>query len=228
MTYVPEIVKQEISQQVAADIEKKVSADVVARAQTEGWGVPAPCRTGCATRSWSGDLRLQGRSDLAKQRQRSRTRYLNFQAINEAGSIDKAGNNALLDTTDDQVKYSARLRFGVESKLSDVATVGFRLATGDRDNPVSANVALDDYNTGFDVRVDEAYLRLGETCEPDGHRLYFWGGRMRSPFEHTELVWDPDLRFNGFAAQYAWNTAPDHAACSQCRAYFPLQGVDVS
>ncbi len=226
VTYVPEIVKQEISQQVAADIEKKVADDVVARAQADGWGVPGALPSWLRGANWSGDLRLRV-APVMLSNGNAENAYPNFQKVNEAGGFAQAGTDALLNTTEDEVKYNARLRFGVDSQLSDIATVGFRLATGDSDSPVSANVGLDDYNTGFELRVDEAFLRLGGNLQPDGQRLYFWGGRMRSPFEQTELVWDPDLRFNGVAIQYAWNGAGPRGMFVNA-GVFPLQGVNVS
>src|SRR3974390_1411173 len=38
--YVPDIVKQEISKEVAAEVRPAVTADVMQQAQAQGWGVP--------------------------------------------------------------------------------------------------------------------------------------------------------------------------------------------
>jgi len=226
VTYVPQVVKDEISEQVSAEVSGQVTEDVVARARTEGWGVPAALPEWVRGSRWSGDLRVRVAPIFLANGNAENT-YLNFQAINDKGGIGKAGTDALLNTTEDEVRYNARLRFGVESTLSDVAIVGFRLATGDPDNPVSANVGLDNYNTGFQLRVDEAFLRLGGNLAPGGQRLYAWAGRMKTPFDHTELVFDPDLRMNGFALQYAWNGSGPRGLFASA-GVFPLDGIDVS
>jgi hypothetical protein len=222
VTYVPAIVKDEISQQVAVDVQQKVTDDVVARARAEGWGVPGALPEWVRQSTWSGDLRLRVAPVFLSDS--NSTLYKNFQAINEAGGEAKAGANALLNTTQDQTRYAARLRFGVETRLSDIASVGFRLATGDRDNPVSANVGLDNYDNGFAVRVDEAWIRLGRPLQDGRNAVYFEGGRMQVPFETSELVWDPDLRFNGFALQYSANAGPGPRGMFANAGWFPLQG----
>jgi hypothetical protein len=51
---------------------------------------------------------------------------------------------------------------------------------------------------------------------------------MKVPFEHSELIWDPDLRFNGMALQYAWNAGDGPRGLFGSAGIFPLDDADFS
>src|SRR5262249_42792841 len=90
VTYVPETGKDGIGAQVATDIEPSVVDDVVKRAQTEGWGVPGALPTWVRNLDVDTRLRIRGEGDFFDD-QNAQNTYLNFNNVNKAGGIGKAG-----------------------------------------------------------------------------------------------------------------------------------------
>src|ERR1700730_8401608 len=62
--YVPQIVKDEISKQVAKTVEPTVVADVVDQAKKERWGIPGALPEWLSRVSVFGDVAVRGQSDL--------------------------------------------------------------------------------------------------------------------------------------------------------------------
>ena len=141
VTYVPEAVREQIRNEVKADLEKQVTADVVNTAKEQGWGVPAALPEWVRGARWSGDVRLRenmaffdaGNIPLS---------YYDYQAINQAGGRSQAGTNAYLNVNQDDQRFAARLRFGGDFTFSPYAAAGFRLSTGTTSNPVSLDQNL--------------------------------------------------------------------------------------
>jgi len=94
------------------------------------------------------------------------------------------------------------LRLGVKAKISNTLKAGVRLATGKLDDPVSTNQTLGTYNNRYALTVDRAYLQY-DGIDTEGYPwLTLSGGRLPNPFLSTDLVWDPDISFEGFAATF--------------------------
>ena len=200
--FVPEIVKQEIRRQVAADLGKEVTGNVIDAAKSEGWGVPASLPDWVKRMTWSGDIRVRGQGDLFA-RDNLPNSYIDFQKVNDAGGIGKAGVNAFLNTSENRQRMRARLRFGFETNLGSGWTLGTRMTTGNLKDPVSTNQTLGNmgarYQTGFDL----AYLQWSGNSDTGRQVLTVSGGRIRNPFATaTDLVFDQDLNFEGVAATY--------------------------
>lgn len=204
VTYVPQVVQDEITAQVKQDVQASVVADVKKQAAEEGWGVPAALPDWVRDTRWFGEFRVRGEAIMYADGNAPFT-YLNFQEINNAGGIVPAGPDAFLNTTENQIRYLLRLNFGAQYDLSPYATVGFKIGTGNEDNPATRNQALGTYNETFAVLLEEAYLRLGTSPDQSEHQVLFWAGRTPNVYQTTELAWDNDVRFNGFTLQYAWN-----------------------
>jgi hypothetical protein len=228
VTYVPETVREQLRAEVKADLEKEITASVVTQAKAEGWGVPAALPEWVRSARWSGDLRLRGVS-VGYGSDNAALTYLDFQEINDAGGIGKAGTDAFLNTTKDEQRFAARLRFGGEFSLADESAAVFRLSTGNTDNPVSRDQSLTNYERNLDVVLDEAYLRFRTPRSWENHYVNVLAGRMPNPWQHTELIWDPDLRFNGVAVQYAWRE-PGRGARGPFATLglFPVEEVELS
>jgi hypothetical protein len=213
VTYVPETVRKQISAEVGAELEQKVTGDVVAAAREQGWGVPAALPEWVRNSRWSGDVRVRALGLMYEPAQFDSSgnfiggnwdRFVDFQAVNKAGGIAKAGTAAYLNSTEDDGRASARLRFGGVFPLGSYASTGFRIATGSTDNPVSRDIQLGDSNRGATILLDQAWIRAGSLLDGDHHRVDAWLGKMPNPFQATELVWDPDVTFNGLAVQYGY------------------------
>jgi hypothetical protein len=75
--------------------------------------------------------------------------------------------------------------------------VGIGLATGSSTNPVSTNSTLGDSFNKKSFLIDLAYLKWQPLKE-----LTLWGGRFANPWFGSDLVWDPDVNFDGVAFSY--------------------------
>jgi hypothetical protein len=175
--YVPVTVRNEIK----AELRK----EVMAQAKDEGWAAPASVPGWLEGMKWEGDFRLRAQQD--------RFSGSNFTPL-QLGLVEDPIN--LGNSQDHNNRLRLRLRFGVETKLSEMTTMGFRLATGSiANNPLSTNQTLGNNFDRYTIGVDRAYIKL----QP-AQWLHLSGGRFANPFFGTDLVWHPDLNFDGAAA----------------------------
>jgi hypothetical protein len=107
-------------------------------------------------------------------------------------------------STIDRWRYRFRLRFGLETKFQDWATLGLRLATGGED-PVSSNQSFQDTFSRKSIGLDLAYVTLQP---PDVDWVKVTGGKMNNPIWQSSvsspLVWDHDVTPEGIAEQFTW------------------------
>jgi hypothetical protein len=207
--YVPQIVKDEISKEVAAQvapaIKKEVVDDVGSRA-----GLFASLPEWMQRITWTGDIRVRGESDIFSK-DNATGFYYDFNQVNSAGGIEKAGSAAFLNTTEDQNRLRLRVRFGLDALLGSGFTAGVRLATGDTGEIVATtNQTLGTYGAGYTVSFDQAYVRwTGESYT--GHQIFTaTAGRFEDPWVATDLVWYNDLTFEGIAGNYRINLNDDN------------------
>jgi len=230
VTYVPQIVRDEISRQVAKDVTPAVTKNVVENAKKDRWGIPGALPEWVNNFKFSGDIRFRVENDHFAEDNQPQS-YLNYNAVNSAGGITRAGVNAYVNTTEDRLRERLRLRLGVDVKVTDGLTAGIRLATGSLTEPVSTNQTLGQSGNRYQFAVDQAYLRYDAHFNSTSQALPWMSvtlGRMPNPFVSTDLVWDPDLQFEGMAAtwRYAFGTSPSHVFLTA--GAFPLQEVELS
>lgn len=177
--YVPEFVKNQL--------RDEIKQEVMAKAQSEGWAYPGSIPEWMNRISWEGDLRLRYEKD-------------GFPTGNAPPFVFKSnvGRNANIDnTSEDRDRFRVRARLGANIKVNDWLTGGIGFTTGKIDDPVSPNQTLNSKDSKFSFALDRAYLK----AQP-----YNWvainGGRFANPFFSTDLVWDPDLAFDGVAASF--------------------------
>jgi hypothetical protein len=121
-------------------------------------------------------------------------------------------------TSHDYFRYRARV--GAAVPVNDKVEAVIRLATGNDTNPTSTNSTMGDYMNRDRVYFDLAYLKL----QPWSF-LTFEGGRIPNPWFYSDLVWSPNLNFEGVALKFnqplseAWTTFLTVGA-------FPLQQDD--
>jgi polyhydroxyalkanoate synthesis regulator phasin len=222
VTYVPQVVQDQISAQVKKDVQASVVTDVKKAAAEEGWGVPAALPSWVRNARWSGDMRVRGEyTDYAA----GNDAQFDWQAVNEAGGIERAGTAALLNTTEDQLRFQVKASLGAQFDLAKNALATLRFTTGSETNPVTRNQALGSYGRSFPVLLEEAYLRLGTAPDRSNNQILLWAGRAPNPYQSTELVWDNDFRFNGFTAQYAWNNPTMTGLPRRARGLFATGGA---
>jgi len=197
--YVPQIVKDEIAKQVAEQVQPGVVAAVVQDAKTEKWGVPGALPEWLTRTHVSGELTLR-EEGIFFDKNNTPDAQLNYYAINQAGGIEQAGENAFLQTEGDRVRFRGRARLGVDSDLSDSITAGLRITTGNTSDLVSETQTLDG-TAPYAFGLDELYIRLDERNAQRFPWLTVEGGRFTNPYDTpTNLIFHRDLTFTGLAA----------------------------
>jgi Putative porin len=205
--YVPEFVKDEIRQQVRRELKEDVVGDVMEKAKSEKWGIPDALPDWVNRFKLSGDLRLRSQNDFMAS-DNVNGFYSNFLAINSAGGVRAAGLNGFLNTTHDRQRFRERVRLAIDATVTDNLQAGIRLATGNQPDPVSTNQTLGNTGSQYQFNLDRAYLKYDAVNNEGFKWLILTGGRIANPWyvgggEFTggsELVWDTDLSFEGFAA----------------------------
>ena len=228
--YIPEIVKNEIRKQVAAELAPEVTKQVVEQGQAEGWASSALLPDWLRRVRWSGDVRVRGQSDLFAP-DNIPDAYLNFQTINDAGGINKAGLSQFLNTTEDRYRLRERIRLGLDAELGRGWSVGSRLTTGNLRDPVSTNQTLGNTGQRYQTDFDLGFVNWAGTSPSQRHTLSVSGGRLPNPWQSNDLVWDPDITFEGIATTYRMGFTRDarttHYAFLTLGA-FPIQEVELS
>jgi polyhydroxyalkanoate synthesis regulator phasin len=223
VSYVPEIVKSEM--------RDEIKRDVIAVAQSEGWATPN-------YPSWINNLRPF--MDL-------RTRYqgnnfstnngteifdtMNFNAVNSQWPINLMaipGSSPLYNyfgyyqaqnpigpptynTTQQRNQTRVRFRFGADMDLGENFTSGFRIGTGQNGSPVSENqtfgfignngMAQGGNFSSYAIWLDRSFLKYEIGSDPD-RLAAITVGRFDNPFyTPTTIMWANDIGFDGVAAQ---------------------------
>jgi polyhydroxyalkanoate synthesis regulator phasin len=213
VSYVPEIVKTEM--------RDEIKRDVMAAAQSEGWAQPNVPEWVRKFRPFM-DFRFRyqginfpdGNSDNPLD-------TLNFNAINtgQPFNISQANGNQAppigyptIDTTQNRQQMRIRFRFGADMNLGDNFTGGFRLGTGQNGSPVSENQTLGASQNGqagtaggnfssYAIWLDRAFLKYELGDDPDRMAAITFG-RFDNPFyTPTTIMWANDIAFDGIAAQ---------------------------
>lgn len=95
-----------------------------------------------------------------------------------------------------------RLRFNVNTKITDDFAVGFSLASGDFGDPISTNQTLSGFFTRKPFSVDKAF----GVYNPHYFKPFtLTVGKFAYTWQRTELVWDNDLNPEGASEVLAWN-----------------------
>lgn len=100
----------------------------------------------------------------------------------------------------DRLRHRIRARLGLDAVIGDTLKAGFRLATGDLDDPRSGNSTLDDANRHKQIALDLAYV---DWRAFDGAVLTF-GKQARPWFESGNgLFYDDDVNPEGVALKWS-------------------------
>jgi len=223
VAYVPDFVKDEIRQQVRSELREEVVGDVMEKAKKEQWGLPDALPDWTKRFTLSGDIRLRSQNDFMSSDNitnslRDNPFYFDPQAINQAGGLTNAlaDNTALRNTTKDRQRFRERVRLGIDAKITDGLKAGVRLATGNQPDPVSTNQTLGNTGQRYEFEIDRAFLQYDAFDDNHFNWLTLAGGRIKNPWytgggEFTggsELVWDTDLSFEGFAGTIKQHLGP--------------------
>ncbi len=198
-------------------LEKKVEQEVQPKLRQSSWAQRV---------RWGGDIRLRYEADYFDEK--------------NADLLKPDNPTELMNTIEDRKRYRGRLRLNAVATLVDdrdinvgKVEVGAGIATGNEKDPVSTNDTFGDYFNKDGIVLDLAYLKW--TYKPT---MPIWdkvpqvtlaGGRMPNPFFSTDLVWDPDLRLEGFALGFKTDTLDSNPWKGFLTAgVFPLQEEEFS
>jgi Putative porin len=175
--YVPEIVKNEIRDQVRDE--------VLTQAKAERWGDPGAFPEWLNRIGFDGDLRFRFQENLYSP---GNTPAPTYNAI--------TGSN-LSNTTQDESRFFVRARLGINATIADPLFARLSITTGDGLNPVNLNQNLANYSSGLSLQLTDAYLRY-----TPGEWAVGWVGQFPKPFVSTDMLYWDDLVFDGIAASF--------------------------
>ena len=190
--YVPQFVRDQI--------KEEVRNEVLADAKTQGLVAPDAMPDWVRGIKISGDLRLRGEGHYFDKG--NALDFINVNALNGGPPYNtdpstNPYNPPILNTRRDRYFFRIRARLGLEANIDPRLTLGFRLATGDQNAPVSTNSNLGGYFSNKDIWLDRAYVDYRPV---EGAHLI--AGRIANPFRLSELTWDDDVNLDGIAASY--------------------------
>ncbi|MET4896575.1 putative porin [Sphingomonadaceae bacterium jetA1] len=189
--YVPQVVRDQITEQVKSQL--------ASQAQTEGWAKPGETPEWTRRISVYGDVRARferrffdkGNADI----------FPNYADINEGNPQNINTNTpgyvgpAFLNTLANRNRAQLRARLGVKAQVDEWISANIRVATGNDRTPVSTNQTLGAFGGGgYQVWLDRAAITLTPVKSVDIEL-----GRFSNPFFTTDLMFDPDMGFDGVA-----------------------------
>jgi len=200
VTYVPEIVREQIQAEVREDVQEAVVEDVVARARTEGWGIPAALPNWVRGIDITTSLRVREEGHFFDEANAQNT-YLDFNAVNAAGGIGRAGIDALLNTSIDRTRFRGRVYVDLAARITPSLTARFGVSTGTINENISLNETLSTYGRRLAFTVQKASIEWRRANEGATRGFDVYAGRFDRPFLATSLMFDEDLMFEGRATR---------------------------
>lgn len=197
VTYVPEIVKKQL--------REEIRAEVMDRAHKENWASPGKYPEWAQRIRFYGDIRTRYEGDYFPA---GNAPLQNYNATNTGSPFqeDFAGVsiNPYLppsyNVTQDRNRFRFRARLGADVDLFDGFTAGLRIATGETSSPISTNQTFGGNGGNFSkyaLWLDRAFIRYQPVQDVAASV-----GRFDNPFwSPTDLAWYKDLGFDGFAVQ---------------------------
>jgi hypothetical protein len=207
--YVPDVVKQEITEEVKYDVMKQ--------ARDENWAAPRAIPDWAPAWRFTADVRTRYQGDFPDNTNDDTGAFPNFNAINTGAPFDTAGAefSPQWNVNQDRELFRIRARIGADVDLQDGFSLGIRLASGQDDSPVSENQTLGGANSGqggdfskYQVWLDRAFLKYQYEVNGDPNKSFsVMVGRTDNPFFATTLVWARDLGFDGLTLQGRYTVA---------------------
>lgn len=196
VVYVPEIVKQQL--------REELKRDVMAKAEKENWASPGKFPEWAQRIRFHGDIRTRYEGDFFPK---GNGPLQNFNATNTGSPFLEDNINAVnpyfpptYNTTQDRDRFRFRARLGLDADLFDGFTAGLRIATGENSSPVSTNQTFGASGGNFSkysLWLDRAFVKYQPLQD-----FVASAGRFDNPFWHpTDLAWHRDIGFDGFAIQ---------------------------
>jgi hypothetical protein len=191
--YVPQIVKNQI--------RDEVKAEVIKEAKAENWAQPNAMPAWLKRFNWYGLMRMRDESDFYGANNIGSDGvdgFVNYQAFNASGPINVSPYDILntvpfLNTTQNRINLmSLSARLGVTANVTDDVQAGIQLASGGDNGPVSTTQI---FGGGWDKK--NIYLNLAYVTLDPWPDISLTIGRMENPFFRTDLVFHDTLNMDG-------------------------------
>jgi hypothetical protein len=227
VTYVPDVVKNEI--------KDAIKADVMAQARADGWTAPNEAPEWTQRIKLFGDFRLRFESNLFPEGNDNTGAFPNFNAINSGAPFDVAGTvfSPQYNVDADRNRFKLRARLGADINLEDNWFAGIRIGTGQDNSPVTQNQGLGVANgaqggnfSKYALWLDRAFIRYQNSfTAEDDFSLSF--GRFDNPFFSTSLIWADEIGFDGIAISGKKKVADGFSIFSTV-GMFPVFNTDIN
>lgn len=208
--YVPEHVKNEMRAEIEQEVMKKLNYKAGERLGIPEW---------IDRVEWTGALRLRYQEDMFNEFNTPPV-FLRTSEVQNMSSVN--------NTTEDRDRQRIRALFGANLKINEWLNGGIRFTTGMLQTPVTPNQTEGFSQGKFVFGLDRAFLE---------GKPYDWltltGGRFANPFFtgnptfNTDLLWDPDLAFDGFVAR-ANPAINNHWRVFSTVGAFPIEEIESS
>lgn len=202
VTYVPEVVKDQL--------REEIRADVMAQAREENWAAPNSVPEWVTRFRLFGDVRVRGLGVFFPDGNDNTGSFPNFNAINTGAPFDVTGTvfSPQYDVDQNRNRLQLRARLGAAMDLGEGFTAGLRIATGENNSPVTQNQGFGVAGSGqggnfskYALWLDRGFLRWETGGLPD-EDLTISLGRFDNPFfKSSNMIWADDLGFDGAAVQ---------------------------
>lgn len=205
VTYVPEIVKKQL--------REEIRAEVMDRAHKENWASPGKYPEWAQRIRFYGDVRTRYEGDHFPP---GNAPLQNYNATNTGSPFQEdfaliSANPYLppsYNVTQDRNRFRFRARLGADVDLFDGFTAGLRIATGETSSPISTNQTFGGNGGNFSkyaLWLDRAFIKYQPVQD-----VAATVGRFDNPFwAPTDLAWYKDLGFDGFAVQAKYRVDED-------------------
>jgi hypothetical protein len=200
LTYVPELVRAQLREQIKADLLEQM--------KKENWAAPKAFPDWTKRVSFKGDVRTRYEQVVFKKDNAPRP---DLNAINGGSGINWSTryvgteyvNDRWLNVDQNRARPRLRARVGLDGKVSTDVLAVVRLASGDGSSPVSTNQTLGGSAGNFgkyQVWLDRAEIRWA-VLKGERRSLVLEVGRFANPFFTTDLVWDEDVNLDGLVVE---------------------------
>ena len=185
-----------VPQNVRNEIREQVKQEVIAQAKSEHWAEPNALPEWLDRISWYGDVRVRDESWYYSRK--NSPDFINYAALNQTGpydinSITQGVTPPILNSTQNRLNMlRLQAHIGMKIKLGDTVTAGVRIGSGNDNNPVSTTQTLGGGLVKKNLWLDQAWIRW----QPNAY-YSVTAGRMPSPFLQTDLIFSPELNFDG-------------------------------
>ena len=200
VTYVPEVVKQQLREEIREEVMEK--------AREENWANPRLFPSWVLRFKPFADVRLRYEGSFFPSGNDNSGAFPNFNAINTGPPFDVTGTtfSPQLNVDKDRERGRIRVRGGAEMDLEDGFTIGVRIATGETNTPTSTNQTFGAANNAqggnfskYAIWLDRGFVRYELGGKPSDD-FVAEVGRFDNPyFTISELIWDVDLGWDGLA-----------------------------